>query len=54
MRNMNPGIVEIISADVSPIMFKCKKCGQEWSPNIKPVTHKFYRGAWQCPNGCKE
>ncbi|MCK4526157.1 hypothetical protein KAW18_02200 [candidate division WOR-3 bacterium] len=52
MKNQNPGIVEIIDSK-SPV-FRCKVCGQRWSPNIKPDSGgRFYGGAWQCPNGCK-
>ena len=42
---MNPKIVEIVN-EHNPI-FKCKKCGQEWYPSIKPLSGgKFYRGSW--------
>ncbi|MBA7490762.1 hypothetical protein ES702_01305 [subsurface metagenome] len=52
MRNQNPKIVEIL--DEHNLRFRCKKCGQVWSPIIKPDSGgKFYRGGWQCPNGCK-
>lgn len=52
MKNQNPKIVEIL--DQHSPRFKCKKCGQIWSPNQKPDSGgKFYRGDWQCPNGCK-
>jgi hypothetical protein len=54
MRNQNPEIVEILEDTRGKVLFKCKICGVKWSPNIKPESNgKFYRGAWQCPNGCK-
>ena len=50
MRNRNPEIVEIL--DEHTLRFKCKKCGQQWSPNLLPGG-RLVRGGWQCPNGCK-
>ena len=33
---------------------KCKVCGAEHFANIRPNSNgRFYRGSWQCPNGCK-
>jgi hypothetical protein len=52
MRNRNPKVVEILD-DVRPLL-ACKHCGQVWAPNIRPLSGGlFYRGAWQCPNGCR-
>jgi len=35
-------------------LMRCKVCGAEHYANIKPLSGgKFYRGAWQCQNGCK-
>ena len=55
MKNQNPKIVEILSKNgEAQVSFSCKKCGQTWSPSIKPDSGgKFFRGSWQCPNGCK-
>ncbi len=56
MRNMNPKIVEILhDGSAGPgAKFRCKVCGQVWWPNIRPDSGgRFYRGSWQCPNGCK-
>lgn len=50
MKNQNPKIVEI--EDEYNLRFKCKKCGQRWSPNINPGG-RIPWGLWQCPNGCK-
>jgi hypothetical protein len=33
---------------------KCKVCGAIHLASIKPRSNgRFYRGAWQCQNGCK-
>lgn len=33
---------------------ECKVCGQIHFANIKPQSGgKYYRGSWQCANGCK-
>ena len=33
---------------------KCKVCGSIHWASIKPHGNgQFYRGAWQCQNGCK-
>ena len=61
MYNLNPKMIEIIwFKDSNSYKFKCKVCGQEWLPSIKPKkkseifgTGDFYRSAWKCPNGCK-
>jgi hypothetical protein len=35
-------------------LLECKVCGQQALGMIKPQSGgHFYRGAWQCPNGCK-
>jgi len=31
--------------------FRCKKCGQEWSPNLLSGG-KLPKGWWKCPRGC--
>lgn len=33
---------------------ECKVCGAVHFASIKPNSNgKFYRGSWQCQNGCK-
>lgn len=33
---------------------ECKVCGSHHLANIKPQSNgHFYRGAWQCVQGCK-
>lgn len=35
-------------------IFECKVCGARHGAVIKPNSNgKYYRGAWQCLNGCK-
>jgi hypothetical protein len=35
-------------------LMQCKVCGQQHLADMKPNSNgRFYRGAWQCPNGCK-
>ncbi len=32
----------------------CRVCGSEHYASIRPMSGgKFYRGSWQCVNGCK-
>ena len=36
-------------------LMECTQCRQRWHANIKPDSgSKYYRGSWQCPNGCKD
>jgi hypothetical protein len=33
---------------------ECKVCGREHYANIRPRSGgRYYRGSWQCLNGCK-
>ena len=33
---------------------ECKVCGARHYARVKPDSGgNFYRGSWQCPNGCK-
>lgn len=35
-------------------LMKCKVCGARHFANIRPASGgKFYRGSWQCQNGCR-
>jgi len=35
-------------------LMQCKSCGSEHYASIKPVSNgQYYRGSWQCVNGCK-
>ena len=35
-------------------LMECKICGERHYANIKPGSRgKYYRGSWQCRNGCK-
>lgn len=35
-------------------LMECRVCGARHAANIRPLSNgKFYRGAWQCQNGCK-
>ena len=35
-------------------LMQCKVCGQQHLADIKPRSNgRYYRGAWQCLNGCK-
>jgi hypothetical protein len=51
MRKQNKNVMELI--DDSTGLMKCFVCGQEHFANLKPNSDgEFYRGAWQCSNGC--
>ena len=44
--------VEILERHRS-IQLLCKRCGQIWSPELKPGGGKFPRGYWRCrTEGC--
>lgn len=33
---------------------ECRVCGAEHHANIRPLSGgNYYRGSWQCANGCK-
>lgn len=35
-------------------LMECRICGSRHLANIKPNSNgKYYRGSWQCSNGCK-
>lgn len=35
-------------------LMQCKICGQQHLADTKPHSNgRFYRGSWQCKNGCK-
>jgi len=35
-------------------LMECKICGARHWANIKPDSGgKYYRGSWQCQNGCR-
>jgi hypothetical protein len=40
--------------DASSGLMECRVCGHRHVANIKPGTNgQFWRGSWQCVNGCK-
>lgn len=47
-----PKVMRLI--DPSTGLMECKVCGSNHTANIKPNSNgNFYRGAWQCINGCR-
>ena len=47
-----PKVMKLI--DPSTGRMECTVCGSEHRASIKPQSNgRFYRGAWQCVNGCK-
>jgi len=41
-------------ADKSMSLLECRVCGNVQAASIRPQSNgKFYRGFWQCRNGCK-
>jgi len=44
--------VNVECIDDERVWFRCKQCGQKWSPNLQPGGGKLSRGWWRCPNGC--
>ena len=35
-------------------LMECRVCGKRHYANIRPLSNgKYYRGSWQCINGCK-
>lgn len=50
---MSAGRVMKVLDPASGLM-ECKICGERHYANIKPGSRgKYYRGSWQCRNGCK-
>ena len=40
--------------DPSTGLMECKVCGRRHWANVRPESDgRFYRGAWQCLNGCR-
>lgn len=40
--------------DKSSSLLECRVCGNVQAASIRPQSNgKFYRGSWQCRNGCK-
>lgn len=36
-------------------LMECRQCGRNWRARIKQhAKGKYYRGSWQCPNGCNK
>lgn len=49
---MTKKVMELI--DESTSLMQCKVCGAKHHAQIKSGSKgKFYRGSWQCQNGCK-
>ena len=47
-----PKVMKLVNPSTGEMA--CKVCGARHFANIKPDSGgKFYRGAWQCQNGCK-
>jgi len=43
--------VNVDLLDGSCVRLGCKRCGAQWSPNLRAGGH-LPRGWWKCPNGC--
>jgi len=39
--------------DKSTGLMECRVCGALHNANTSPDTGRFYRGSWQCHNGCQ-
>ena len=49
---MSKKVMKLIDAETGKM--ECKVCGSIHLANVKPGSGgKFYRGAWQCPQGCR-
>lgn len=49
---MSTKIMRLI--DKSLNLLECRVCGNVQGASIRPQSNgKFYRGSWQCRNGCK-
>ena len=47
---MSKKVMKLI--DVSTGLMECQICGARHLSNLK-TGGKYYRGSWQCQNGCK-
>jgi hypothetical protein len=51
MKKATPKVMKLL--DPATGLMQCKVCGARHHANIEPGAHRFYRGSWQCQNGCK-
>ena len=50
---MTKKVMKLIN--ISTGEMKCKICGARHFASVKPDSGgKFYRGSWQCQNGCND
>lgn len=49
---MSDKVMRLVNPDTG--LMECKVCGARHQAQVKPDSGgKFYRGSWQCPNGCR-
>jgi len=49
---MSTKVMKLVDRDRG--IMECRVCGSRHTANIKPDSGgKYYRGSWQCSNGCK-
>jgi len=49
---MSKKVMKLINPSTGEMV--CPKCGYTHFASIKPRSNgKYYRGSWQCKNGCK-
>ncbi len=49
---MTKKIMKLIEPETG--LMECKVCGARHNAQIRPDSKgKYYRGSWQCQNGCK-
>ncbi len=52
LTNMTKKVMRLLDQHTG--LMECKICGATHWANIKPYSGgKYYRGSWQCQNGCK-
>jgi hypothetical protein len=50
--NTTKKVMKLVNSNTGEM--ECKVCGTRHIARVKPDSGgHFYRGSWQCPNGCK-
>jgi hypothetical protein len=52
VKKATPKVMRLIDPNTG--LMECRVCGARHCANIRPMSNgHYYRGSWQCQNGCK-
>jgi len=51
MKKATPKVMKLLNPYTG--LMECQVCGSQHAANNAPGGRGFYRGSWQCRNGCK-